>query len=76
LTGYYIHHWFGSSTGINDDIEAGGFGSAGLSHQFERSKIKEALFLQVENVWNVPYRVIERRPMPGRTFTAGIKLSI
>ncbi len=75
-SGYYNHHWFGTSSGINDQINAANVGSAGISVHFENHKLKESLYLQMDNVWNVPYRIIERRPMPGRSFIAGVKFSI
>lgn len=74
-TGYYNHHWFGPSTGINDQIRAANIGSAGLSVDFQKHRLKESLYIQADNIWNVPYRIIERRPMPGRSFTAGVRVS-
>ncbi|MEP6795394.1 MAG: TonB-dependent receptor [Saprospiraceae bacterium] len=75
-TGYYTHHWFGSSSGINDLIKAANIGSAGLSVEFKGHRFGESLFIQADNIWNVPYRIIERRPMPGRSITAGVRFSI
>jgi vitamin B12 transporter len=74
-TGYYSHHWFGASTGINEDVKAGNVGSAGLNYNFSRDKLKWTLYLQADNVWNVPYRIIERRPMPGRSFVGGVRFA-
>lgn len=31
------------------------------------------VFGSIENLWNTEYRIIERRPMPGRFFTIGLK---
>lgn len=72
---FYDHHWFGAATGINDRIEAYNVGSAGLTFHFLKRKLSGSAYLQVDNAWNVPYRVIERRPMPGRSFTGGVKFS-
>lgn len=74
-TGYYVHHWYGSSSGINESVEAGNIGAAGASYIFDSSQIKGTLYLQADNIWNVPYRIIERRPMPGRSFTAGVRFT-
>ena len=73
--GFYTHHWFGASTGINEDVEAGNIGSAGLSYIFGGAEFSGTLYLQADNVWNVPYRIIERHPMPGRSITIGLKFS-
>ncbi|HUR31422.1 MAG TPA: TonB-dependent receptor, partial [Saprospiraceae bacterium] len=72
---HYDHHWFGDATGINDAIQAFNLGNGGISYRFGKTRLAGSLFLQAENLWNVPYRIIERRPMPGRTFTAGFKFS-
>ena len=75
-SGYYYHHWYGASSGINDDVESGNIGSAGMTYAFIYQKMKCALYLQADNVWNVPYRIIERRPMPGRSFMAGARFTL
>ena len=72
---YYDHRYFGNSTGINDDLPEVNVGYAGSSYSFHASRVKSTIYLQVENVWNVPYRIIERRPMPGRSISAGVKFS-
>ena len=73
--GYYLHHWYGSSSGINESVDAGNIGAAGASYIFDGAQITGTLYLQADNIWNVPYRIIERRPMPGRSFTFGIKFT-
>ncbi len=72
---FYTHHWFGMSNGINDDLAASNIASGGTSFGFEALRMKGLIFLQFDNIWDTPYRVIERRPMPGRTFTGGVKFS-
>lgn len=37
-------------------------------------KIKANIFLQINNLWDKEYRVIERRRMPGRSYQLGITL--
>lgn len=74
-SGHYFHHWFGASPGINEEVKAGNVGTAGMNYHFAGHKLKWTLYLQADNVWNVPYRLIERRPMPGRSFTGGIRFS-
>lgn len=72
---FYDHHWFGRSTGINDELKAASIASGGLALSFKKLKLNGIGYLQADNLWNVPYRIIERRPMPGRTFTAGVKFT-
>ncbi len=73
---YYQHHWFGESPGINEDVRAANVGSAGVGYSWLTSKTGIDILLQVDNVWDVPYRMIERRPMPGRGFELGMKVSL
>ncbi len=73
---FYDHRWFGHSTGINDSLPSGNIGSGGISYLFAIQKLTASIYIQAENVWNTPYRIIERRPMPGRGFTIGVKFSM
>src|SRR5688572_21200441 len=72
---FYDHHWFGNSSGINDMIAAANIGSGGIRYQIKKGRVAGMVYFQADNVWNVPYRIIERRPMPGRSFSIGIKFS-
>ena len=73
---YYAHHWFGPSPGINEDVKGADVGSAGLSFNIPGKSFGLTFLFQADNVWNVPYRIIERRPMPGRSYEAGLKLTL
>jgi vitamin B12 transporter len=75
-TFYYQHHWFGSSPGINENVDAANVGSAGFGYSWLKPKFGIDLLLQIDNTWDVPYRMIERRPMPGRGFELGMKISL
>lgn len=75
-SGFYQHHWFGDSPGINEAVQAGNVGAVGLSYDWERKGFGASIYAQSENIWDVPYRLIERRPMPGRSFELGIRLSL
>lgn len=72
---YYNHHWFGASNGISESVAAGNIGSAGVSVLPGKST-SWSLYLQADNIWNVPYRLIERRPMPGRSLKFGLRFYI
>jgi iron complex outermembrane receptor protein len=75
-TFYYQHHWFGDSPGINEDVAAANVGSLGIGFSWLRPKYGIDFLFQVDNVWDAPYRMIERRPMPGRGFELGMKVSL
>lgn len=70
---YYQQHWFGKANGINDNLAAYTIGAGGLSIGFQQLRLSGTLYFQLDNMWDTPYRVIERRPMPGRTFHTGVK---
>ena len=72
---YYNHHWFGGSSGISESVAAGNIGAAGASVHPGKST-SWSLYLQADNIWNVPYRLIERRPMPGRSLKFGLRFYI
>ncbi|HEX5112358.1 MAG TPA: TonB-dependent receptor, partial [Saprospiraceae bacterium] len=76
VTFYYQHHWFGDSPGINEDVDAANVGTLGLGYSWLKPKFGIDFLFQVDNVWDVPYRMIERRPMPGRGFELGMKVSL
>lgn len=69
----YRHHWFGSAPGINEAIRAGDVGTANLGYRIRGGRVDGSVYLQVDNVWDVPYRYIERRPMPGRGWRLGVR---
>ncbi len=54
----------GKTSGINDHLDGYTIGDFDVSYQ-TGSFVLEA---QLRNVWNKNYRIIERRPMPGRNF--------
>ena len=43
-----------------------------MNYQWESSFISGDVSFQIDNLWDVPYQVVERRPMPGRSFLAGV----
>lgn len=72
----YQHRLVGSSQGINASIPAFHTGDLFLSWKWNRRNIGGQTFLQINNLNNQQYQVIERRPMPGIHFLGGIKLTI
>lgn len=75
LLAEYRHQHTGAVGGQNVDTLPGyqvGFISLAYSHAV--SSWEGRLFFHANNLWNEQYRVIERRPMPGRHFQAGLEL--
>ncbi len=55
-------------SGINEDLSSYWLLSASLSWELHLGKLKNTVSLNIENLTNSNYRVIERRPMPGRYY--------
>jgi len=70
----YTQQYVGATEGINDDLSD--YHLAHLTAKwFPQWRRWDGQFLlQVNNLYNTNYRVIERRPMPGRNFQVGIQV--
>lgn len=55
----------------------GGYSLAGieLNYEYGFPKHRINLHFRADNLWDVNYRVVERRPMPGRNFTLSLHYS-
>ena len=58
--------------GINEDLPGFSIGALELEHAFRFLQIPLRLTVQIGNLWDEDYRVVERRPMPGRFWRAGL----
>jgi hypothetical protein len=50
--------------------------NATLSYTWSRKQTAASLYLHIDNAWDVPYRLIERRPMPGRSAQLGLSIAL
>lgn len=71
----YQHSFTGKSAGVNDVLEAYHLGDVRLQYTQNHNKYKGIIFLNINNIWDVDYLVIDRRPMPGIHFQAGIQIN-
>lgn len=71
----YDHRHVSGVRGINEDPSPFQVGAADLRATFLRRSTTMEAFLRVENLWNEDYRVVERRPMPGRHVLLGLNLT-
>jgi len=62
----------GSTKGIKEDVDASIVTNARGAYEFTTAEI----FIQVNNLFNQSYFIIERRPIPGRYFRMGIQLKL
>jgi iron complex outermembrane receptor protein len=68
----YQHTFTGRASGVNEAIDAFQVGNVRLQYSGGIKKYKGAVFLNIYNIWDADYLVMERRPMPGIHFQTGI----
>ncbi len=71
----YQHQYVGATHGINDPIKAYQIGDLGLSYGMKKKPYSAVFSLNLNNLWDANYFVIDRRPMPGRHWQLGLKLN-
>lgn len=62
--------------GINEDLHPYTIVSFSISKQLEQGICTGNIYVEIDNLLGTDYRVIERRPMPGRYFTIGTYIDI
>lgn len=72
----YQHRYTGQVQGVSTVLPGFETGWATLAKLLDLGPHHLRMHLQVDNAWNRTYRVVERRPMPGRWFTAGILMQL
>ncbi len=70
----YQHNFTGETEGINETIDAYHVGNVRIQYSGTLSQLKGTMFLNINNIWDADYVVIERRPMPGIYFQTGLNL--
>jgi vitamin B12 transporter len=70
----YMHRYSGAVRGVNEPVAAWDTGTLRGQYNWQTGKYKGAFFIQSDNLWNRNYRVVERRPMPGRNYQTGVSI--
>lgn len=70
----YHHQFVGKSQGVNEDISSYHVGNIQLNFKSKKENGQQIFFLNLNNIWNASYFVIERRPNPTRHLQIGINL--
>ncbi len=71
-----FHEYTDAVIGLNETVSAFRLGTLRLQYARDARKAHMLLFLCIENAWDAHYQVVERRPMPGRHFRAGIQAGL
>lgn len=64
----YYHNYTGKTLGVNEDLPAYHLGSLQLSVEWDLGELEGDFLINVHNIWNTDYYIVERRPMAGRLF--------
>ena len=72
----YQHNFTGAVGGVNEPLEGFQVGNIWLQYSHVGKQHKGKLFLNIHNLWDTDYLLIERRPMPGIHVQAGCTLFI
>lgn len=70
----YQHRYTGQTIGFGENLAAFDLGIAQFQYGHKATKFPFTAFFQMDNLWNVSYRVVEKRPMPGRSWTIGCSM--
>ncbi len=57
-------------------LESYQLGFASLSYDWQIQKVKGNIIAKINNCWDTDYRVIDRRPMPGRNYECSFLIQI
>lgn len=71
----YQHNTTSGIATLGEDLRGYQIGAFSVGWQGAFNKFRAEVFGKIENCWNANYRVVERRPMPGRYFECGISIS-
>jgi len=71
----YRHHYTGSVLTELGSLPSFQTGSCSVDFEQSIRNIPVRCFLQIDNCWDANYRVIERRPMPGRSIQLGFSIN-
>ncbi len=76
FSGNYRHQFTGSVLTELGKLPSFQIGELELGFEWEIGGEPARLFLQINNLWDTTFRVIERRPMPGRSYEVGLSINL
>jgi len=72
----YMHQWTGSVRTFSDPLPAYLLANISIKKEWRFTKFKLNTFLNIDNLYNLSYRVIEVRPMPGINGRLGVSVAL
>ena len=70
----YVHSFTGKTRGVNENLPSFHTGNLEIAHSTKIQKTDLTINLNVFNVFNHRYFIIERRPIAGRNYNIGITI--
>jgi iron complex outermembrane receptor protein len=64
----YSHQFTGGTMGLGENLSAYHIGNIQIGYQLKTDIFKGNILLNIQNIWNTEYFIVERRPMVGRSF--------
>ena len=71
----YDHSFTSYARGVNENVDSYLVANASLNYSFKNKKSRNDIFFRINNIWDTDYFVIERRPIPGIHYQAGINFN-
>jgi vitamin B12 transporter len=72
----YQHRWTGAVETLSSPLPAYQLGHFQAQYHWRSTRFGIGAFFHIDNLWNENYRVIERRPMPGRHYRLGLRVNL
>ena len=71
----YGQHYQGPTRAVNEDLPSYQVGRLRLQYRTQLGRYRAQAYCNLNNLWDVDYFIVERRPMPGIHFQLGFRLS-
>jgi outer membrane cobalamin receptor len=62
-------------TEFEDELDSYSLGNLSIQYNLPLNKFAILPFFEVDNLWDINYRILQYRPMPGRNFRLGLKMN-
>jgi len=68
----YFHQFTGETIGIGENLPSYDIGNLQIGYALKMDDFNGQILLNIQNIWNTEYFIVERRPMAGRIFGVSI----
>jgi vitamin B12 transporter len=68
----YAHQFTGETIGLGEDLPTYHIGNMQIGYELKTDVFNGNILLNIQNIWNTEYFIVERRPMAGRAFSVSV----